>query len=59
MVIGDTTYDVEMAKAAGAQAIGVSWGYHSVEDLRQSGADPILQRFGDLPAALERIWSLT
>ena len=59
VVIGDTTYDVEMAKAAGAQAIGVSWGYHSVEDLRQSGADPILQRFGELPAALERIWSLT
>ncbi len=27
-MIGDTTYDIEMAHAAGASSIGVSWGYH-------------------------------
>ena len=33
VMIGDTTYDLEMAKAAGVQAIGVSWGHHSKERL--------------------------
>jgi len=35
VMIGDTTYDLEMAHAAGVQAIGVSWGHHSTERLRQ------------------------
>jgi phosphoglycolate phosphatase len=34
VMIGDTTYDLEMAHAAGVKAIGVSWGHHSVERLR-------------------------
>jgi len=34
VMIGDTTYDLEMAQAAGVKAIGVSWGHHSVERLR-------------------------
>ena len=35
VMVGDTTYDLEMAKAAGAKGIGVSWGHHSVERLRE------------------------
>ncbi len=35
VMIGDTTYDLEMAHAAGVPAIGVSWGHHSVERLRE------------------------
>jgi len=35
VMIGDTTYDLEMAHAAGVKAIGVSWGHHSVERLRK------------------------
>jgi len=35
VMIGDTTYDLEMAHAAGVKAIGVSWGHHSVERLRE------------------------
>ena len=35
VMIGDTTYDLEMARAAGTRAIGVSWGHHSVERLRE------------------------
>ena len=42
LVIGDAVYDMQMAKAAGARAIGVSWGYASVEALRAAGADAIL-----------------
>ena len=34
VMIGDTTYDLEMARAAGVKAIGVSWGHHSAQRLR-------------------------
>ena len=33
VVIGDTSYDMAMAKAAGATAIGVGWGYHPPAEL--------------------------
>jgi phosphoglycolate phosphatase len=35
VMVGDTTYDLEMAHAAGVKGIGVSWGHHSVERLRE------------------------
>ena len=35
VMIGDTTYDLEMANAAGVRGIGVSWGHHSSEELRK------------------------
>lgn len=38
IVVGDAIYDMQMARAAGATAIGVSWGYAPVEQLRQAGA---------------------
>lgn len=50
VVIGDTTYDMEMAKAAGAWAIGVTWGYHPHENLVQAGADVIVGAPEDLSA---------
>ena len=34
IMIGDTTYDLEMAASAGVEGIGVSWGHHSPERLR-------------------------
>ncbi|WBU64966.1 HAD-IA family hydrolase [Paracoccus aerodenitrificans] len=44
LMIGDTEYDIEMAKAAGTAAIGVSWGYHPAETL--SGYDvPVADDF--------------
>ncbi len=42
LVIGDAIYDMQMAKAAGATAIGVAWGYASVEELKEAGADHIV-----------------
>lgn len=41
IVIGDAIYDMQMAKSAGAAAIGVSWGYASVSELIEAGADHI------------------
>jgi phosphoglycolate phosphatase len=48
IVIGDAVYDMEMAKAAGATAVGVSWGYASVMELVAAGADSIAYRPGDV-----------
>jgi len=41
VMIGDTTYDVEMALAAGCRAIGVAWGYHAPEELFAAGAEAV------------------
>ncbi len=48
VVIGDAIYDMQMAKAAGAKAIGVSWGYASVDDLIAAGADAIAHHPNDV-----------
>lgn len=56
VVVGDTVYDVAMARAAGAAAIGVSWGYHSRESLAATGA-PVIDTFAALGPALDQIWT--
>lgn len=40
-MIGDTSYDMAMARAAGVTAIGVAWGYHDAGELRGAGAQHI------------------
>lgn len=57
VMIGDTSYDMAMAKSAGVGRIGVDWGYHSQDDLTEAGAEVILQGFGDLIPYLDQIWS--
>lgn len=41
VMIGDTAYDMEMARAAGVRAIGVDWGYHTPDELRAAGAEVV------------------
>lgn len=53
VVIGDSVFDMEMAKAAGAQAIGVAWGYNEVPLLRAAGADFIAADAYELKLLLE------
>lgn len=53
VMIGDTTFDMEMARAARTRAVGVAWGYHGAEELKASGAECIVSDFDELPAALE------
>ena len=48
LMVGDTSYDMTMAHAAGVGAIGVAWGYHPVEVLAKAGASTILERFEQL-----------
>jgi phosphoglycolate phosphatase len=55
VMVGDTSFDMEMAEAAGITGIGVSWGYHPVR--RLTAARHMLDRFDALSALLETIWS--
>ena len=55
VMIGDTTFDMEMARAARTGAVGVAWGYHAAAELRAAGADRIVADFAELPAALDAL----
>lgn len=48
LVIGDAIYDMQMARAAGATAIGVAWGYASTDELRAAGAHAIARQPNEL-----------
>ena len=48
LMVGDTSFDMAMARAAGTGAVGVAWGYHPVAALADAGATVILERFEDL-----------
>ena len=52
VMVGDTSYDMEMARAAGLRAVGVAWGYHTAQALHAAGADCVIDSYADLPAAL-------
>lgn len=57
VMVGDTSYDMDMARAAGIAGLGVSWGYHAPEALKN--AVSVIHRVEDLPPALDRIWEMT
>ena len=54
VMIGDTEFDMAMAQAAGMRAIGVSWGYHTVD--RLDAADKLVHSVADLPGAIRTVW---
>lgn len=56
VVVGDTEFDMAMARAAGVRAVGVSWGYHSNERMLRGGAEHIVGEFTALDAALHAMW---
>lgn len=56
-IVGDTTYDVEMGRAAGIAAIGVAWGYHADAALTRAGAARVVARFDDLPPTLDHLFA--
>jgi phosphoglycolate phosphatase len=41
VMIGDTAFDMAMARSAGVRGIGVDWGYHDAQELRDAGAEYI------------------
>lgn len=55
VMIGDTSFDMDMAAAAGVSGIGVSWGYHPRQSLAR--AQHVIAAFDELPNLLNEIWT--
>ena len=55
VMLGDTAFDMAMARAAGAHALGVAWGYHAPSDLAEHGAHAILHAYAEAPPAVFRL----
>jgi len=53
IVVGDTAHDMRMARAAGACAQGVSWGFHTAEEVQEGGADHVAHDFAELNRQLD------
>jgi phosphoglycolate phosphatase len=53
VMIGDTSFDMLMARTAGVAGIGVGWGYHGTPELLASGAVQVVESAAALAAALE------
>ena len=47
-VVGDTSFDMAMAAAAGAAPIGAGWGYHDAEELLEAGAIAVAEQPSDI-----------
>lgn len=47
-MLGDTTYDIQMALNARVAPVGVAWGYHRPEALRAAGARWMLRTWREL-----------
>ena len=52
VMIGDTSHDMGMGRAAGVRALGVTWGFHTADELREGGADAVVDTFTQLEAEL-------
>ena len=52
VMIGDTSFDMEMARAAGMTGLGVGWGYHSAQMLTGAGAALVARDFPALTRAI-------
>src|SRR5262249_6504559 len=50
VVIGDTPHDIEVARQAGARGVGVATGSFDPDQLRDAGADAVLEGLSDLAA---------
>lgn len=57
VMIGDTSFDMEMARAADMAGIGVGWGYHPRAALHM--AAQVIDDFSDLPNCLTNLWEPT
>jgi phosphoglycolate phosphatase len=56
VMVGDTSFDMEMARAAGLKALGVAWGHHEAGVLESAGAQNIAGNFNELQQQLDSLW---
>lgn len=54
-LVGDTPFDVEAARAAGARAVSVATGPYSAEQLERSRPDAVLVDLSDLDAVMRAL----
>jgi phosphoglycolate phosphatase len=54
-MVGDRQFDIEGARANRVRAIGVSWGFGSVDELRDAGADAIVHAPHELTGVLRHV----
>ncbi len=52
VMIGDSSYDMAMARSAGVLPVGVSWGFQPVAALVEAGAGPIVHSYAELGLVL-------
>ena len=52
-MIGDTPLDVRCARAVGAHAVAVATGWHTLAELRGTGADYAVDSLADVPGFLK------
>lgn len=55
VMVGDTTFDILMARNAGTAAVGVSWGVHESAELLDAGAHHVVDRFDDVAGVIHRL----
>ena len=53
VMIGDTAHDITMAVNARVHPLGVSWGFHTAEEMLAAGAHSVSDAFADLDRALD------
>lgn len=58
VMIGDTTFDMEMARNAGVPAIGVTWGHHLKDELLSFEPKVVVDEFADLGGAIKDTLSI-
>lgn len=52
-MVGDATFDMRMAVAAGVLPIGVGWGYHAAGELQRAGAHEVVADFTGLTTLID------
>lgn len=55
IMVGDTTFDIEMGVAARCKTIGVTWGYHEPRELIAVGASTMIDRFDQIDGAITQL----
>jgi phosphoglycolate phosphatase len=48
IMVGDTAFDMEMARAAGVEGVAVAWGYHRPDRLEDAGASCVVNDMTEL-----------
>lgn len=55
VMVGDTVFDILGAAAHGVPAVGVAWGYGSVEEMKKAGAAAIAATMDELLSILQTL----